>query len=86
MVAATKKKGVLLLNLTVELADIEIPNWVNWIAQDYSGVWWGFEAEPNEGYDFWYENEVGQYIRLVQSDKNIDWRDSLVKFNSPQKT
>jgi hypothetical protein len=32
------------------------PAWVRWIAPDMDGTWWGFEAEPNEGSDSWYEN------------------------------
>ena len=67
------------MNLPFERIGIDVPEWVNWLAQDYSGVWWGFEAEPNQGHDFWYENEVGRYLRLSQTDKNINWRDSLVK-------
>ena len=24
----------------------QVPDWVNFIAQDKSGAWWGFEVEP----------------------------------------
>jgi hypothetical protein len=54
-----------------------LPDWVCWVAQDASGTWWGYEAEPNEGYDFWYENEVGRCIKLMQASPNPDWRSSL---------
>jgi hypothetical protein len=60
-------------------SQFEAPGWVHWIAQDFSGVWWGFEAEPNQGHDFWYENEVGRYLRLAQGEVNPRWRDSLQK-------
>jgi hypothetical protein len=56
-----------------------LPDWVTWIAQDKSGAWWGFEAEPNEGHDFWYENEVGRSIMLGSGKCNADWRNSLLK-------
>lgn len=56
-----------------------LPGWVNWIAQDASGIWWGFEAEPNEGHNFWYENEVGRCIRLVDGEANPQWRESLCR-------
>ena len=63
----------------------ELPEWVCWVAQDESGCWWGFEAEPNQGHNFWYENEVGRCIRLdngdnnpdTNSNSNPDWRDTL---------
>ena len=59
--------------------DTVIPKWVCWIAQDASGTWWGFEVEPNQGHNFWYENEVGRCIQLHQSRPNPDWLNSLTK-------
>ncbi len=53
------------------------PAWVRWIAQDMDGAWWGFEVEPNEGADSWYENEVGHYVRLGTGSPNPDWRQAL---------
>ena len=41
------------------------------------GAWWGFEVEPNEGSDNWYENEVGRYVRLGTGSPNPDWRQTL---------
>lgn len=57
--------------------DVEVPSWVNWIAQDKSGTWWGFEQEPNEGHNFWYENEVGRIFRLCEGELNPSWRETL---------
>ena len=42
----------------------EIPDWVCWIAQDADGTWWGYEVEPNLAHLSWYENEVGNSVRL----------------------
>lgn len=53
------------------------PEWVNWLAQDRNGAWWGFEHEPNEGAYSWYENEVGRYIKLFQESPNPGWRLTL---------
>ena len=57
-----------------------IPGWVNWIAQDESGVWWGYSVEPLRNDRGWYENEVGDYIRLGKTDAG-NWPSSLQKVN-----
>lgn len=54
-----------------------IPSWAKWIAQDSDGTWWGFETEPNVGTISWYENEVGQIVRLGQEPANPDWKQTL---------
>ena len=59
-----------------------IPHWIKWVAQDLSGAIWGFEAEPHQHDSGWYENEVGRYCLLGQSDKNPDWQNTLTKINA----
>lgn len=54
-----------------------LPAWVAWRAQDADGVWWGFEAEPHQHHRGWYENEVGQYIRICSDAPNPDWQTTL---------
>jgi len=54
-----------------------IPCWVNWLAQDADGQWWGYSVEPLQHDKGWYENEVGRHVRLMSGDKNKDWRHSL---------
>lgn len=61
--------------------DGEIPDWVQWLAQDADGTWWGFEAEPNEGDCSWYENEVGRYCRLGREGPNPRWQRSLRRYS-----
>ena len=58
-----------------------IPLWVKWTAQDADGAWWGYSVEPLEFSDGWYENEVGQRIKIKQSEPNSDWKNSLTKIN-----
>ena len=58
--------------------EVAIPAWVYWIAQDSSGVWWGYSVEPLRHDSGWYENEVGRYIRLGISPP-VDWECSLKK-------
>ncbi len=55
----------------------EYPRWVRWIAQDESGVWWGFEVEPNLSHNGWYENELGRYVRLADGEPDRQWRKTL---------
>lgn len=52
------------------------PGWVNWIAQDASGVWWGYSVEPLRNDTGWYENEIGRCIRLGAGDP-AGWEHSL---------
>jgi hypothetical protein len=61
------------------LQTAKLPTWVNWLAQDADGSWWGFEAIPNEQHNGWYENEVGRYVRLCQEPPNDNWQNSLHK-------
>ncbi|WP_455204547.1 hypothetical protein [Kaarinaea lacus] len=55
-----------------------IPQWVRWVAQDRTGVWWGYSVEPLRYDNGWYENEVGEYMRLGVSEA-VDWENSLTK-------
>jgi len=57
------------------------PAWVNWLAQDENGCWWGFSVEPLEHSSGWYENEVGRYILLQKNKENPDWRQTLTKIS-----
>ena len=56
-----------------------LPDWVQFIAQDGDGQWWGYEAEPNQSHNGWYENEVGRVIRLESDAPNPDWRNALLQ-------
>lgn len=53
------------------------PDWVEWLAQDADGTWWGYSARPNEADHGWYENEIGDCIRLYAAPPNPAWRYSL---------
>lgn len=54
-----------------------VPAWVEWLAQDADGTWWGFECEPNQSHNGWYENEIGRFIRLGAMQPPRDWRTTL---------
>lgn len=59
----------------------ELPSWVKWKAQDADGAWWGYSVEPLEFNKGWYENEVGQRIKLEHTQVNPNWKSSLTKIN-----
>ena len=54
-----------------------LPDWAAWLAQDADGVWWVYEAEPNQHDIGWYENEVGRYLRVGKGEPRPDWQNSL---------
>jgi hypothetical protein len=69
------------LNIEMNINDMfsyHIPDWVRWLAQDSSGIWWGYSIEPLRMDKGWYENEVGRYVRLGFTDPE-DWENSLTK-------
>ena len=57
------------------------PAWVKWLAQDADGTWWGYEAEPHQHDNGWYENECGRYKRLSRAAQNPLWAKTLTKIN-----
>jgi hypothetical protein len=58
-----------------------IPEWVYWIAQDESGVWWGYSVEPLRNDHGWYENELGKYLPLGETE-TTNWTESLSRVNN----
>ncbi len=44
---------------------------------DKDGVWWGYQVEPNLSHQSWYENEVGNSVRLGKGAQKIDWVSTL---------
>ena len=56
-----------------------LPDWINWIAQDADGTWWGYSVEPLQQHSGWYENEIGRYLKLIKSEPNPDWQSSLIR-------
>ena len=54
-----------------------LPPWARWLAQDADGTWWAYEHEPNMSDSGWYENEVGQSIRLEKHKPNPLWQQEI---------
>jgi len=61
---------------------ITLPGWINWTAQDANGNWWGYNAEPHQHDQGWYENEVGDCLLLGSGNPNPCWRDTLQRVSS----
>jgi len=59
--------------LKPDLSAINVPEWVNFIAQDADGNWWGYSVEPLQNHRGWYENEVGQNVKLLQTEASDNW-------------
>ena len=66
---------------SMNLENLDIPHLVNWIAQDADGQWWGYQVEPLQNHHGWYENEVGQNIRLHRDKASKDWENTLRKIS-----
>ena len=66
--------------LKPDLSSINVPPWVNFIAQDADGSWWGYSVEPLENHRGWYENEVGQNIKLLNTQASDNWRSHCFVF------
>jgi len=60
---------------------ITFPVWVNWLAQDADGAWWGYEQEPLQHTIGWYENEIGRCVKLETGEANPDWQETLCKIH-----
>jgi len=56
-----------------------LPDWVNWLAQDADGTWWGYEVEPLRNHNGWYENEVGRHFKIRLDAPNSNWSKTLRK-------
>ncbi len=60
-----------------DLSGISVPAWVYYVAQDSDGSWWGYSVEPLQNHRGWYENELGENIKLVESAACENWRQNL---------
>ena len=65
-----------------DLSDINVPEWVRFIAQDSDGCRWGYSVEPLQNHRGWYENELGENIRLTQGELCESWEESLFRYVS----
>jgi len=61
-----------------------LPDWVRWLAQDADGSWWGFEVEPLQSHNGWYENEVGRCMKIRLELPNPNWSETLRKIKLRQ--
>ncbi len=69
--------------LRPDLTDKNVPKWVRFIAQDSDGSWWGYSVEPLQNHRGWYENELGENIKLVMGEPSTNWQQNLFKYESP---
>lgn len=60
-----------------DLSNVIVPEWVRFIAQDSDGSWWGYSVDPLQNHRGWYENELGDNVKLLQGQVVGDWRDNI---------
>lgn len=63
-----------------DLSDVNVPAWVRFIAQDADGCWWGYSVEPLQNHRGWYENELGEHVKLKQDEPCDSWPDQLYHY------
>jgi hypothetical protein len=63
-----------------DLSDIKVPDWVRFIAQDADGSWWGYSVEPLQNHRGWYENELGEHVKLKQAAPSDSWPQRLYRY------
>jgi len=63
-----------------DLSNVIVPEWVRFIAQDSDGSWWGYSVDPLQNHRGWYENELGQNVKLLQGQVVGDWRDNVLGY------
>ena len=69
--------------MTDDVLDLtRLPSWVNWIAQDADGTWWGYSVEPLQADHGWYENEVGEHVRLGSGAVTRHWKATLQRIDN----
>lgn len=63
-----------------DLSNVIVPEWVRFIAQDSDGSWWGYSVDPLQNHRGWYENELGDNVKLLQGQVVGDWRDNVLGY------
>lgn len=63
---------------------LELPDWANWIAQDWDGELWEYEKDPkNYGSYFNAEDNNDRMRRIpVELRGNSDWQNSKINLNT----
>lgn len=50
---------------TIDGKSYELPDWVNWIAQDASGVWYAYKLKPEPHVTCWLQDMASIQITRV---------------------
>lgn len=53
----------------------DAPEWANYLAMDYNGVWYWYTHEPRAGVKLWWS--MGR--EEVAEKREVSWKDSLEK-------
>lgn len=55
----------------------DIPVYINWIAQDADGDWYGYDEKPEKRGNYWYGYHLSKSYYLKESDPNEEWYNTL---------
>lgn len=68
----------------MKLITLELPDWANWVTQDFDSEIFAFDLEPKEcGQYFNAENNEDRMQFVLHTDRLIpDWRDSKINLNA----
>ena len=62
-----------------------LPEWANWVAMDYNGLWYAYETRPTAFTDYWADTTDGaarvKEIEETGSEYDGAWEDSLFQVN-----
>lgn len=58
----------------------DIPVWVEWIAQNSDGNWYGYQCKPRIGrHRYLPENGYSAFVWIAKGDQNVEWKETLEK-------
>lgn len=62
--------------VTIEGKEYEVPDWVNWVAMDSDGVWYGYDQKPKLAI------QLGKWLRASKEmhfivSPNFGWMETL---------
>ena len=63
--------------LKVEI-EMQIPDWVNWMAADANGAVWGYGTKPKKCDGYWADG--GESQQLYQNKPPENWKDELYEW------
>jgi hypothetical protein len=60
---------------------IDIPHWVRWLAQDKTGLVFGYSIKPmlSNDYPYWRRRHGSAVIQIGLAGNSANWRENIMK-------